>query len=371
MVDNSKPLSIIKKYRISIFAFVAFVVALCCIFAFAGNKGVQENESVEVVASEEAFVPEIVLLQGEGVYIDGCFIAAVSSYEEAEKALNEILDARVSELGIDESFDNSFNNEVEIVAGEYEEAQFTDTNGMIKFLGKTNPFFVSAKVSDYQGNVLPVKLSVRSVATYSETVVIEHETKTIYTDSMRDGVKSVLSKGYDGEGTETYKVISIDGVQTSKETLSLDVTVQPSAEVVRVGTRSNGHDVASLGTFVKPYDGIITSYPGPRWGRNHDGLDIWSNDCFGKPALAASEGVVIRADVYGGYGNCVVIDHGNGVTTLYAHLNEFSVQVGDIVSAGDEIGKIGNTGRSTGAHLHFEVRVYDEIVNPLIFVDYE
>ncbi|MBO5869525.1 MAG: peptidoglycan DD-metalloendopeptidase family protein [Clostridia bacterium] len=371
MTDNSKPLSIIKKYRISIIAILAFAVAFGCVLAFAGSKGEDEMSSIEVVSSEEAYVSEDVKLKGEGIYIDGCFVAAVASVEEAENALNEVLNARVSDLGISSDAENSFNNKIEIISGEYDDVMFTDSKGVTARLGKLNAFDISPKVTDYEGKILPVKLSVRSVVTYSETVVIEHETKVIYTDSMRDGVKNVLSQGYDGEGEKTYQVVSIDGVETQKETVSLNVTVEPTNEVVRVGTRSYGFSTATIGTFIKPFDGIVTSYAGPRWGRNHAGLDIATADCFGKPIVAASDGMVIRASEYGGYGYCVIIDHGNGVKTLYAHMSAFSVQVGDTVVAGDEIGKIGNTGDSLGPHLHFEVRVNDEIVNPLLFVDYD
>ncbi|MBQ8895512.1 MAG: peptidoglycan DD-metalloendopeptidase family protein [Clostridia bacterium] len=165
----------------------------------------------------------------------------------------------------------------------------------------------------------------------------------------------------------------MDGIVSERETLSVDVTVAPADEVVRVGTSSNGKEVASIGTFQKPYDGIITSYVGPRWGRTHNGIDIVADGrpCKGDPAYAAADGVVVRADWYGGYGNCVIIDHGDGIQTLYAHFSKLSVQVGDVVKAGDEVGKIGSTGNSTGPHLHFEVHVDGEIVNPLIFVDYE
>lgn len=370
LTENSKPLSIIKKYRISIIAVFAFVVALCCIFAFAGNESEVVSDSLDVSSSENV-VAETTLLSGEGIYIDGYFVAAVASEEEAKNALSDVLSLRAASLGIDVNAENSFNNNIEIISGEYTEEAFTDEIGIFALLGKKKLFSVSSEITDYKGDVLPVNLSVRSVSTYSETVVIEHETKTVYTDALRDGVKNVLCKGYDGEATETYQVVSIDGVTTTKEVISLDVTVEPTNEVVRIGTRSNGMNVASLGTFIKPYDGIVTSYFGARWGRTHGGLDIWSDDCFGKPIVSAFDGIVVRADYYGGYGLCVIVDHGNGVQTLYAHMSAISVKVGDTVSAGDELGKIGNTGVSTGAHLHFEVHVDGEQVNPLIFVDYE
>ncbi len=366
MTENQKPQNIIKKYRILILAVMAFAVALCCIFAFAGNNGGNSDSSVVSVDSADAQT----LISGEGIYIDGLFIGAVADRADAESALDSVLDFRVASYGIDDGSENSFVNKIEYISGDYAEESFIDSEKLISCLGKVNLLGTVPKVTDYSGKILPITLSVRSVATYTESIVLQHSTKTIYTDAMRDGVKNIVTQGLDGEGEKTYQVISVDGVFSSEEFVSLDVTIAPTDEVVRVGSRSNGKDVASLGTFVKPYDGMITSYFGSRWGRNHDGLDIWTNDCAGKPAYAASNGVVVRADVYGGYGNAVIIDHGNGVKTLYAHLSSISVQVGDTVSAGDEIGRIGNTGASQGAHLHFEVHVDGEKVNPLIFVEY-
>ena len=368
MTSNQKPQNIIKKYRITILAVMAFAVALCCIFAFAGNNN--DSGANDSPLSYEEVVSQETLISGEGIYVDGVFIAAVNDKADAENVIAAALSARVAALGIDSSFENGFTNDIQIVSGEYVEQAFIGNDKLLSCLNKTNLFGMSANISDYSGKSLSIKLSVRSVATYVENIVLEHSVKTIYTDAMRDGVKNVVTQGFDGEGERTYNVISIDGAVSHEEFVSLNVTTEPIDEVVRVGSRSNGKDVVSLGTFIKPYEGIITSYFGSRWGRNHDGLDIWTNDCAGKPAYAASNGVVVRADVYGGYGNCVIIDHGNGLKTLYAHLDSISVKVGDKLSAGDEVGKIGNTGASQGAHLHFEVLVDGEKVNPLIFVEY-
>ena len=371
----------LKKNRIVSVSVLVFALALCSVLAFAGNNS--EIESEELVSFEESVTEESVEseeivsqpgnLFGNGVYIDDIFVAAVGSEYEATAAINEVLSASVSSLGIDSAEEVYFNNKVEIIYGDYPEEAFTDSESLSKLLGKKNSSYVSSFVNDYNGTVLPVTLSVCSVQTYTETITLEYESKTVYTDSLRDGATKVISKGFNGEGKQTYRVVSVNGVQTAKEVVSLDVITAPTAEVVQVGSRSNGKTVASLGTFQKPYDGIITSYVGPRWGRTHNGIDIVADGrgCKGDPAYAAADGVVVRADWYGGYGNCVIIDHGNGIQTLYAHFTSLSVKAGDVVKAGDEVGKIGSTGNSTGPHLHFEVHVDGEIVNPLIFVDYE
>ena len=88
----------------------------------------------------------------------------------------------------------------------------------------------------------------------------------------------------------------------------------------------------------------------------------------GTPVHAAGAGKVLRAEVAGGYGNLVELDHGNGVTTRYGHLSAFDVKAGQIVAAGQVIGRIGSTGRSTGPHLHYETRLSDEARNPLKFI---
>lgn len=365
--------NIFKKYRIAIVTVLAFAVALCCIIAFAGNKNEEElvvDESAAFVPSESSIAQESKELNGYGLYIDGTLVCAVESEAAANNALDEILAARSLLLNIEDA-ENSFNNNIELVSGIYPEQAFCDNSKLLTLLGKQSKNSFTSTVTDYNGNATSVKLSIHSEKTFTETVTLEYETKTVYTDAMLDGVKKVVNKGYNGEGEETYKIVSIDGVEYARETVSLNVTVEPVDALVRIGTCSNGIDVATLGTFVKPYDGVVTSYMGPRWGRTHKGIDIAGDRCNGKPAYAAADGVVIRADWYGGYGNCVIIDHGNGVQTLYAHLSAHSVALGDVVKAGQEIGKIGSTGNSTGPHLHFEVFVDGEIVNPLIFVNYE
>ncbi|MDA4106169.1 M23 family metallopeptidase [Mycolicibacterium holsaticum] len=105
--------------------------------------------------------------------------------------------------------------------------------------------------------------------------------------------------------------------------------------------------------FVMPTRGVWTSGFGYRWGVLHGGIDIANS--IGTPILAASDGVVVSAGPYAGYGNMVKLRHSDGSVTLYGHLSAVLVNVGQRVWAGDQIAKMGNTGNSTGPHLHFEV----------------
>ena len=115
--------------------------------------------------------------------------------------------------------------------------------------------------------------------------------------------------------------------------------------------------------LIWPVSGPITSPFGMRWGSLHPGIDIGAG--MGTPIHAAASGRVIVAAYSGGYGNLIVIDHGNGLATAYAHQSSMAASVGQQVAQGQVIGYVGSTGFSTGPHLHFEVRVNGSPVDPL------
>lgn len=112
-----------------------------------------------------------------------------------------------------------------------------------------------------------------------------------------------------------------------------------------------------------PTSGQVTSPFGARWGRAHEGIDIANNDA--PPISAALPGRVTFAGWQDGYGNLVKLAHGNGLETRYGHMASIGVVKGDAVATGQQIGVMGSTGRSTGIHLHFEVRVGGTAFNPL------
>ena len=98
----------------------------------------------------------------------------------------------------------------------------------------------------------------------------------------------------------------------------------------------------------------------------HKGIDLGA--AWGSDILATASGEISFVGNYGSYGKSVFIDHGNGIQTRYAHLSKIFVKKGEIVDLGNIIGKIGNTGRSTGKHLHYEIKVYDKARNPYPFL---
>ena len=121
------------------------------------------------------------------------------------------------------------------------------------------------------------------------------------------------------------------------------------------------------GSLVRPATGARTGWFGEgRRSHRHTGIDF--DGITGDPVFAAGSGTVVHAGGapggYAGYGQMVMIDHGNGVQTLYAHLSRVRVRVGEVVRPGDDVGAIGTTGSVTGSHLHFEVRIGGRPVNP-------
>lgn len=120
--------------------------------------------------------------------------------------------------------------------------------------------------------------------------------------------------------------------------------------------------VAAVSSLNWPVQGPVTSGFGPRWGRMHNGLDIAANT--GTPVLSSAPGTVLSAGPNGDFGNAVLINHGGGLVTLYAHLNTINVSKGQSVFTGNSLGSVGCTGSCTGPHLHFEVRVNGVPYNP-------
>lgn len=183
------------------------------------------------------------------------------------------------------------------------------------------------------------------------------------------GYKVVTRAGVAGKQQVTANVTYVDGVEESRTVLKTVVLSEPVNEKVLVGTQRpvtyiQGSSASSAG-FMWPVDwgyfnGSINSY----WG--HTGMDIAGN--YLAPVRAAKAGTVVYSAWYGPYGNHVIIDHGNGVQTLYAHMNDRYVVVGQKVSQGELIGRVGRTGNVTGAHLHFEVRVNGRIMDPVKYV---
>ncbi|ADO59356.1 M23 family metallopeptidase [Paenibacillus polymyxa] len=207
-----------------------------------------------------------------------------------------------------------------------------------------------------------VPVTVRTVEKVVEQIAIEPEVEIRQSDELKAGVTKVVRPGQAGLKEMDYRLTKENGEVIQEEWLGQKV-LQPSVtEVVLRGTKVMGE---GSGQFAWPVSGAtMSSSFGARWGRMHEGVDL-----VGSPDIHASdEGVVSFAGQQNGYGNVIMIDHGNGYQTVYGHLSSIGVHVGQVVQQGESIGVMGSTGRSTGTHLHFEIRKDNTARNPMTYL---
>lgn len=209
--------------------------------------------------------------------------------------------------------------------------------------GSTDKVIIKSEIPYIR--ILTVKKDVKET-------VMKHKTEYKQDSSMPKGETVVDTKGIDGVKEAEQTTHSVNGQIICRKTVS-EIIKKPRTEVLVVGTKEPAKGEAT-GKFISPYAGILTSPFGQRWGRMHRGVDIAGSE--GADIVASDGGVVVFAGWNnGGYGYMVKIDHGNGYSTLYAHCSEVYVEEGQQVCKGEVISALGNTGRSTGPHVHFEI----------------
>lgn len=298
-----------------------------------------------------------------GLYIDNEFIGATSDKDALNVALEQVLtDYRD---GYDDETTTEFANSVEVRNGKFDESKIKS---------------VSEIIADAEG-----KFSIELATDIVYTREIAYNITTEYDESQSSSYEKVKTEGENGEEEVTVRTVYVDGVQTDAYETGSVVIKEAVDEVVVKGGSTDGtgssgessYESSSSassygsGSFIwpLPYTHNLTSTFGTRWGRLHGGLDIAAGGVDGQPIIAADSGTVILAGNQGdGYGNYVIIDHGNGYKTLYGHMSSVAAYTGQQVAQGEVIGYVGSTGNSTGPHLHFEIRVNDVQTDPLAFV---
>lgn len=204
------------------------------------------------------------------------------------------------------------------------------------------------------------------VASFNEA---EEIISTLKTKESSNSDNLTILEHYETKIPEfTSKTNAVDSLYKEKKVAK--VTPKSSAGSGKISTsRELSNKRINLGlNLAKPVSGILTSRYGYRWGRTHTGIDIGAHS--GTPIKAAASGTVSFSGWKGSLGYLVVISHGNGIQTYYGHCSKLLVSAGEKVSTGQVIAKVGSTGRSTGAHLHFEIRVNGSSLNPLGYVNY-
>ncbi|WP_066889253.1 M23 family metallopeptidase [Clostridium nigeriense] len=194
---------------------------------------------------------------------------------------------------------------------------------------------------------------------------IKPSTIIIPTEDLYLG-ESKVEEGQYGLKKEIKEVISESGKVVNTKTIKEEIIKDQVSKKIYRGTKNPyEYGVAFLNHPTR--GGVMTSGYGERWHSFHKGIDIAGN--IGDDVFVAMDGEVIYAEYNdGGYGNLIIVKHEDNMSTYYGHLSDFNVKVGDKVKKGNVIGKVGNTGFSTGPHLHFELRVNDEPVDPTNYI---
>ncbi|MFB2530982.1 DUF5930 domain-containing protein [Paracoccus sp. p4-l81] len=179
-----------------------------------------------------------------------------------------------------------------------------------------------------------------------------------------DDLLRTIRRGYSGQGGPLTPLS-----HSSKGNADITTSESRANAIIEQLDRMNSYRIAvDTVPLALPVAGSFryTSGFGRRWGRAHEGIDMAGP--VGTPIVAPANGTVSFAGWQSGYGNLIKITHANGIETRYGHLSKIRVRVGQSVSRGERIGDMGNTGRSTGPHLHYEVRVGGTAVNPMTFI---
>jgi len=239
----------------------------------------------------------------------------------------------------------------------------------VEDLEKANPGITPEKLQIGTKVSLMVPASLVTVCTVEKTVYQEQiPFETVYKEdsSTYKGDNKVTTSGSNGEREVVANVVRENGIEVTRDILSEKITKDPTTKVVVKGTKARPATVGS-GVLAKPVSrGSVTSPFGTRWGRRHNGIDIGLPT--GSAIKAADGGTVTFSGYDGGYGYTIRISHGDGMVTVYAHNSKLQVKKGDKVYKGQQIALSGNSGSSTGPHLHFEVRIDGVPKNPLNYV---
>lgn len=286
------------------------------------------------------------IVEGTTLYVDGNKVACAES-----EVLEDVINNRLS------AFD------VEGVECTSHFAQDVTT--------EQGYFMVSELDNSLKVQTVVSSLSVVTEMRQTTDVMVPYQSVVKTTDEQLIGYKKVAVVGASGVNRVTQDVVMIDGKVQSCTDVDSQVVIAPVNEVVVKGTAKPNASVNQAANNI----GFIFPLPAGTWqvsayygdGRNHKGLDLRAPS--GTSIYAVAEGKVVYSGWKGNYGYCVIIEHSNGMRTLYGHAKQLCCNVGDTVSQGEVIALVGTTGQSTGNHLHFEVIVGGRNVNPAPYIN--
>ncbi len=311
---------------------------------FGGNIASSRSVASNILEGDSRLVPVTVLT------IDGESVCAVTNGKDTVEAA---VDAYLGAYSSNVEDKVEFLKDVKVEEGYYP-SNLTDT------------------IDDVLTELAAVDVQTVKTLTYTED--IPFETVQTKSNSYLKGYRKVTSKGVKGSQSVTAVVTYVNGAETAREVVNTVTLSDPVAQQEIIGTAAvtkvtGAKKASGNAMFIWPLKKVsgqyISSYYGD--GRNHRALDIASDS--GTPIYAGLGGTVTTACYKSDYGYHVVIDHGNGYKTLYAHASKLYVNVGDVVETGETIALVGSTGQSTGSHLHFEVIINGNRVDPLGYIN--
>ena len=238
------------------------------------------------------------------------------------------------------------------------------------FLSK---YYMMSEIAEYDNNLLEqIKKEKEEIEKVKEQLEVDKnkikENKEILekkSDALETSKKQLSKKNAELESNKAALNKSIDKLIAESNKLESEIKSLQSN-----GTSYSGGQMAwplpGYTTITSPYG--MRLHPTLKVYKLHTGVDIAGSGCNGKSIVAANDGTVITSKMNTAYGNMIIIDHGGGISTLYAHASKRLVSVGDKVKRGQVIAKVGTTGYSTGPHLHFEVRINGSTTNPLPYI---
>jgi murein DD-endopeptidase MepM/ murein hydrolase activator NlpD len=361
----------------------------------SGNEILKNTALIETLSKNLKFQ-----VQACSVYVNGSVIATFKTREQAEGMLTEVKNKSLTGADKSKMKEISFAEKVELKNEFIEASELSEKDEIINFIIKgTNEmrthkiesgesFWSISKrynmsLEDLQkanSEVNPEKvkigqvinlivprplISVKTIQTITSTEKAEFEQKVELSNSMYKDETSIKVKGIYGEKQVIADVTKVNGIETGRTVLSEKIIKEPKTQIVVKGTKTPPPKKGT-GTFSYPARGSISSRYGMRWGRRHTGIDIAAG--YGSAVKASDGGVVTWVGYEGGYGKLIKIDHGANYVSYYGHLSKYNVKVGQKVYKGEKIGAVGNTGNSTGPHLHFEIRKNGIVTNPLNYL---
>lgn len=362
-MKKGEPSRIIKLILVMLIPMIYYWILTVNVFAYGIDEDTEKTSSVmsriengeayrEII--DNSFVANI-YVDAYSMQLNNIFVGYLANEEDGEKVIKAIEKKYVNKLG---------NNATNI--------QSVDTTANMSLEKKSIRLGDISSVEEVVDNIVILNKSkedplveVEIIAVNNELVDIDPPTKIVHNNDIYIG-ESQVENGTSGKKEVTKKDVFVNGKLQTYDVIGEKILIKPTESIVYRGTKN---PIMSGVMFLEnpTRGGVVTSDFGNRAGGKHSGLDIGAPT--GTPIGAACDGVVTYVGYNGAYGNMVIVKHSDNIETIYAHASEILITVGKQVKKGEVIAKVGSTGRSTGPHLHFELRSNGEPINPKNFIN--